>query len=368
MIVCKNCGTENADDAQFCESCQEYLGWSEKIVPQAESEPEQRLPSLASESGQLALGSEVVAAVPEVESPQAEQLQAEQLQAEQPQAIRPAPEHEPPPRKRPAPTVDPEPGELICDQCGNGNRAEANFCRKCGSSLAHATVARRPPWWRRLFEPRTYAPGERRRGSRARAKSGMSQARSVLFQVTRALAILSLVGIVSIGVWRGKAVERAGDANRWFHITFFPHYESVLPVSTRATSSLRRHGAAQAFDDVKTTFWAEGAPGDGVGQKLVARFDRLVDVSRVGIFVGDQAKPQNFSKQPVPHRLRLNFFDRRGRRIASKVLFIAQTPDFQRFSIDAPNTTKVVATILGIFHVRRGHSAAITEITLFEKH
>jgi ribosomal protein L40E len=361
VIVCTNCGHENADDAEFCESCQGFLEWTGKKVEEPESgetEPE-AASVVASETATVTAGPEAaLQAAPELKD------------REQPDAIRPATQHVPPPRRRPTPAVEPEPGELICDQCGSGNRAEANFCRRCGASLEGASVARRPPWWRRLFTRtrRTYAAGERRRGARAQAKTGVARVRSGFFQVMQVLAVLSILGIVSVGVWRGDLIDRGRDALHRGRVALFPHYESVLPNAFRATSSLRHHHAGAAFDDVRTTFWAEGAPGNGRGQKLIARFDRLVDVSRVGVYLGDQSKPQNFAKQPVPHRLRLAFFDRHGRRIASKVLFLAETPDFQRFSVDAPNTTRMVATIVSVFQSAHGHSAAITEITVFEKH
>jgi ribosomal protein L40E len=357
MIVCTNCGHENADDAEFCESCQGFLEWDGKKVEEPEEAHETSL--VPSDAATTAAGSDA-----------ALQAAPDMRERDQPEAVQPAQQYVPPPRQRPTPAVEPEPGELICDQCGSGNRAEANFCRRCGASLEGASVAQGPPWWRRVVaRPRkTYAAGERRRGAKAQAKTGFARARSGFYQAMRYLAILSILGIVSIGVWRGELIQRARDGLHQARVTLFPHYQPVLPDRSRATSSLRGHRAGAAFDDVKTTFWAEGAPGDGRGQKLVARFDRVVDVSRVGIYLGDQSKPQNFAKQPVPHRLRLSFFDRHGRRITSKVLFLADTPDFQRFSVDAPKTTRTVATILSGFHSAHGHSAAITEITFFEKH
>jgi hypothetical protein len=122
-----------------------------------------------------------------------------------------------------------------------------------------------------------------------------------------------------------------------------------------------------AFDKNRSSFWAEGATGDGRGQKLVARFDRVVDIVRVGFTLGDQSKPQNFVEQPVPHRLRVRFFDRTGRRVAGKTLFLAQKPDFQRYSLEAKGVTRAVITIISVFHSPKGHAAAITEVEFFEK-
>jgi len=337
MNVCTDCGHENSDDARFCESCQGYL-WAERD---------------AAEKKQRVLAGQAV---------------ADATDEEQPAAVPPDQEFEPPPPERPD-FHEPEPGELICDQCGSGNRAIANFCRRCGSALVGARLATRPSWWRRLVSRwrRTYAAGERRRKPRAGGRTTIQKVRRGVFHVSRALGILALLGIVSIGAWRGDVRGRVGDAYGSAKKTLFPRYDPVVPTRVRATSRLRGHRGAAAFDKNLSTFWAEGAPGDGRREKLIARFDRVVHLARVGFILGDQTKPQNFVKRPVPHRIRLAYFDRHGHRLGAKVLYLAHRPEFQRFSVDVKNVTKVVMTIQSVFHSRVGHAAAITEVEFFEK-
>jgi ribosomal protein L40E len=332
MIVCTNCGHENADDATFCESCQNYLEWGKARV-----EPEPELAQVAPDGHDA------------------------------PAAILPDEEYDPPVRVRPKPVVEPQPGELICDQCGTGNRAVANFCRRCGASLANASIAQRPPWWRRLLarRRRTYAAGERRRRARAQAQTGAQRVHGGLRGAMRIVAILSLVGVVSITAIRTNAVERSRDLAHSIRVFLFPHYVHAIPTSFHATSSLRGHEADKAFDQDPSTSWAEAVPGDGRGQKVVARFDRGVDLVRVGVTLGDADHPQTFLKQPVPHRLRLRAWHNRTL-IASKVLFLAQERDFQRFSFEAKDTTRVVATIMTVFHSRTGHAATLRDVELFE--
>lgn len=182
MKVCTDCGHENSDDAQFCESCRGYL-WAERDAA------EEKQAVLA---GQAAVDSTV---------------------DEQPAAVPPEREFDPPPPERPD-FPEPHPDELICDQCGIGNRAEANFCRRCGSTLVGADVATRAPWWRRLRaqRPRTYSAGERRRRRQPVASTATQKARRGMFQMSRALGIIALLGIVSIGAWRGDLAGRVGDA------------------------------------------------------------------------------------------------------------------------------------------------------------
>jgi hypothetical protein len=262
---------------------------------------------------------------------------------------------------------EPEPGELICDQCGKGNRAEANFCRRCGASLAEARVAERPPWWRRIFvrPGKTYAAGERRRGSKATAKTGVAKARRGIFQVSRALAILAILGIVSIGAWRGDLTGRVND---WYHsarVAVFPHYDRVGPAKVRASSALGVHRVGRAFDRSFATYW-QAAPEVAKGQSLTAYFDPKVDIARIGITLGNKDKPN--PALVVPHRVRVRLFAN-GRRVASKVLFLKNTPDFQRFSIDGNGVTKAVIRIQSAFPNRqvRHHHVTLTEVEYFEE-
>jgi ribosomal protein L40E len=337
MNVCNDCGHENSDDAEFCESCRGYL-WEDRDAAK------KKQTVLA---GQAAVDSTV---------------------EEQPAAVPPDRELEPPPRELPD-FHEPDPGELICDQCGSGNRASANFCRRCGGPLVGAQVATRSPWWRRLRERRrrTYAAGERRQRRQPVAGTATQKARRGVFQIGRALGILALLGVVSIGAWRGDLAGHARDAYDSGKGRLFPRYEPVIPTEVAASSSVPGHGAAAAFDKNLSTFWAEGVPGDGRRQKLTARFHRIVHLARVGLTLGDQTKPQNFVKEPVPRSVRLVFFDRYGRRLGAKALYLAHEPEFQRFSIDAKNVTRVDMRILSVFHSRTGHDAAVTEVEFFEK-
>jgi ribosomal protein L40E len=359
MIVCTNCGHENDDDAQFCEVCQEYLEWKDERAAKqrdAKAAPEQ-VAALSGSAGGVAAS----ARAPEPEP----------RTAAQPTPIRPGPEYEPPGTPKAPPPPEPQPGELICDRCGTGNRAEANFCRRCGNDLTGAAVMQRLPWWRRIFSgrKRTHSAGERRRrGSAIQPRTTAQTVRHSLRRTAPLVGVLAVLGLASFGAWRGDLVDKVGDAYGWVRMTLFPRYEAVIPNDFRSSSRIPGHGPKQAFDKVRTTFWAEGAPGNGRGEGLEARFHRLVDIARVGFWVGDQAKPQNFVNRPTPRRVRLRFFDPEGQRVARKVVVLAQTPDFQRFSVEANGVTRVELTILTVYRSQKGHEAAISEVEFFRKH
>jgi ribosomal protein L40E len=358
MNVCKACGHKNVDDAEFCEACQDYL-WKDRRVALEEKRAARRVRTIETTGATIAQPS-----APEHGAGSNGTSQADGLQAIPPDMEFAARKPEPPPFRAP------EPGDLICDQCRTGNRASAKFCRRCGSSLAYARAARGPSWLQRLLarRRRTYVAGERRRRqSVVPERTTVHKARRSVFHASRALAVVSLLGLVSVGALRARTYDHAANAYRDARLWLFPRYEPAIPTTFNATSSLRRHGPARAFDKNRSSFWAEGAPGDGRGQKLVAHFDHEVSLARVGFTLGDQSKPQNFVKQPVPRVVRVRLFDPLGNRIATKFLSLEQTPDFQRFSLEGNGVTKVVVTILRVYHSPTGHAAAISEVELFEK-
>jgi ribosomal protein L40E len=349
--ICTSCGHENSDDAQFCEECRDYL-WGDS----SEAGNEQPVVITTGVADQPAASADVADSASPAAAPQRD-----------PAPVQPAPEFEPPPPVRPA-FAEPEPGELICDECGSGNRAHANFCRRCGASLTGARTATRPPWWRRMFSDgrRAYAAGHRKRASKAAARTTAQKARHALFQVSRTLAVLAVLGIVSVGVVRGDLIGRAGEELHGIRLSLFPHYEPVVVSRANATSSAPGHGPLKAFDGNVATWWSVDSNRPH-GQKLVAHFGREAHVARLGITLGNPDHPERFVNLRVPHRVRLRLFDRHGDRLASKLLFLAQKPNFQRFSMDAAGVTKAVLTIASVFPSRGRHHASIAEVEYFEK-
>jgi hypothetical protein len=356
VIVCGNCNTRNEDDAAFCINCREPLEFTGIKVEEPEAARSGESVAVAESEGKPIETSDRFTQPPLTSNAQSA--------AAEPVAIPPAREVEAP-RRRPAPRPAPdEPsGSVVCPTCHTGNVATASFCRRCGTPLAPA--AERIPWWRRLFQRprRTMAAGERRRARSGAGLAGTaSKARSRVFSVLRLVALVSVLAacLGAATIWRG-GVSDLYDRVRG---VVFPRYESLLPSRVRATTRLKAHAGSDAFDRNLATFWAEGAPGDGVGQKLVARFNRPVDLARIGITAG---RPNDVVSQPTPRRLRLRAFDAGGRRVGSKVVTLEQTDTFQRFDFSAKPTTRLVITIVAVYPGRRGHAASIIEVEPFVK-
>jgi hypothetical protein len=145
----------------------------------------------------------------------------------------------------PAPSEpDVKPGDLICSNCGTGNDPARRFCRRCGNSLLTAVVARRPPWYRRIFgRQRALAAGERpshmgRAGSKRRA---ISLPRVLLMLVALGV-IAALVGYVLVPDVRQRVDSAVGDVRRMFDTFSNP--------------------GTQALDDDIATYWLADPSGE----------------------------------------------------------------------------------------------------------
>ncbi|MCU0261821.1 MAG: hypothetical protein MUE78_12445 [Ilumatobacteraceae bacterium] len=259
MIICKECGNQNADDDQFCGSCSAFLEWSgEKIVedvPEPEPEPEVEaekagivtrikhaisgddLPppsgaagttpgTLPSPGGAPATGpapgaapaaaastaaaattaasaaattaddkAAALVATPTSTEAKAPEARVPQAQTPQPTRARPKPVKQPPSRKI-------NPGDLVCGACGEGNDPSRNYCRRCGTSLAEVVPVKRKWWQRKPKEPKVVAagtrPGQPGRSGTDVGKQGRlvaGKASSGLSNARRVLALLAIVGI-----------------------------------------------------------------------------------------------------------------------------------------------------------------------------
>jgi ribosomal protein L40E len=352
MIVCGQCGNRNEDDADFCASCGEPLEWTgekvEELAPVGES------------------ATQPVAA-----------------DGLQPSAREPAPEVErraPRPAPQPGP---PQPADLFCTSCGAGNSAEANFCRRCGASLADA-VPSRLPWWRRLvrrLRPRTRRaipagerPGWTAGSHRAagcdlarRGRRGRRGFRRLTRSAIRVLGLLALVGIVAAGAWRGAVYEHVSNAYSSVRRALFPRLEPVVPTGAIATSRWDGHGARYAIDQNLNTFWAEGVRGDGRGQTLVLIFSQPSSLARIGFTPGDPEAPQSLVRRPTPRELRLVFLDHRRRVMATKVVTLVHSPRFQPFKIDAQHVARVRIKILSVYRAQTTRGTSLAEVEFWSR-
>lgn len=258
MIVCRECGTENADDDQFCGGCPAFLEWTGERVDDGrpvedddvdddadraglvtrikhaitgdDLPPPEGTHTLAPPTGDPALGppdastdhdagrdadhsddraAALVARTPQdaveridgkrTEKDNATGARTPEAQLPKAAKVRPKVKRQPPSRKI-------NPGDLICGQCGEGNDPERKYCRRCGNSLVEAVVAKRP-WYKRWLpskqNKKEMAAGERpsgrgstgRRGTGESARLAKGKALGRWADARRILAILAVVGI-----------------------------------------------------------------------------------------------------------------------------------------------------------------------------
>lgn len=135
MIVCKQCGHENEDDRQFCDSCRAFLEWEGERTGSRDpggSEPGTAMPPGSSGTRPSSPPTTPAGGQKTGETPHG------------PAAVLPGEEREAPPPRRGA-GDDLGGGNLVCSSCGQGNESTRSFCRRCGN---------------RLDQPRAPTPGK----------------------------------------------------------------------------------------------------------------------------------------------------------------------------------------------------------------
>jgi hypothetical protein len=186
------------------------------------------------------------AAQPPARAPKA--VAAEEPIARQPTLAPPPPR--PAPQAHPSLVEEPEikPGDLICGVCGAGNTPDRRFCRRCGNSLAAATVAVavRRPWYRRIFgrgsKTQTMAAGDR-------PSSLGRKGRSAGWFVKRLIVVAIVVALIAPVVG-------------YFAVPSFKEQINSLLGQSGASVILLQHPSTNALDKDINTFWlADQASG-----------------------------------------------------------------------------------------------------------
>lgn len=279
-------------------------------------------------------------------------------------ARRPAPSERRAPKGKTRPSRVIEPGDLVCGQCGEPNKPERKFCRRCAHSLQEAKVAK-VPWWRKLFSGRKkkVAAGERP-GRAGRAGTGAVKGAShkakkagrKLKWAVRSLAMVAtlLVGIGLLGPWRGPVQERIDGIYQSVRSRVAPEFVTVTVAETSASSELPEHPALHATDGADNRHWVAGTPGEG--QFLVVRFAEPVHLRRIGFLAG--ASGDQFLSHPRPREIHL-VYDTGG----SDDLELTDQPEFQVHTVDAEGVHQVEVHIRSLHPSTEGNNqVAITNI------
>lgn len=291
--------------------------------------------------------------------------------AQAPTAMKPAVSRTPPPRptSKTAPTRKAEPGDLICGQCGEPNKPDRKFCRRCANDLNEAQVAKRK-WWH-VFKrsKKVVAAGERpghtgRAGGKTSKGRGAAKGARAVVRWTMALVLIAIVvlGVLgSLGIGPGRTFLRDGLSGLTQRVRDIvsPSYEPANPKSVSASAAANGHPADDAVDGFDNTHWSAGVP---VAQQpsLTMNFPRPVDLARVLIHSG--ASGDAFRAQARPRRIRLVYSD--GSR---DELDLKDVPEVQEFTISATRARRARLVVLSVHPGSRTDAPAITELEFFTK-
>jgi len=271
------------------------------------AQPLARQPRLSVEAAGSSVppaGSPPGAAGPAAASSVAPPVPPDQPAARRPEAVKPGPER-PRPAPRPAQesTPAPNPGDLVCGNCGIGNEPARKFCRRCGQSLATAVVApAHRPWYRRLLgggrpKPKV-AAGQRPKSMRTDGRTGggirVSRLLSAGIQIVLLAGVVGLVaGYALVPSWRDVVNGFVGSVKEMF----VPSADQVYTSGATGGPGTKEHPARLAFDRTRG-FWA--APfADGSPPTIEGSFTPPADVTGGSCRAGTLAARAGLCGEPA---------------------------------------------------------------------
>ena len=398
MTVCKKCGHKNPAGDEFCANCGAFLEYyGEKVpeekpaavvgaatapapppkgivervkeavvgeqpprpAPTPEAPPPPPSPPVGEGRGG---GTQTTPTAPAPPPPETTPLP----KPEQPVSVRPdevAPPRPTTPRPTTAERPRPQPGELICGECGWGNDPARKFCRHCGNSL-HDAVRVRIPWYRRLLpRRRPLAAGERPAGLRRRLDTEHHGGFAIrMFKAVRNLVIVVLIALAALYAAvppvRDAVNARVQPVVTDLRKQIIPHDAPVHAVGASATGELPGHGASLAVDSFANTYWAADVSG-GKQPVLTVLFDRPVDLYDYLFLSG---APDNFQAQGRPRDLHIAFSDGR-----TWDLTLKDQPDKQQYSFTAKKVDRIEIQIRSVYPSATGSGVAIRDIEFFTR-
>lgn len=290
--------------------------------------------------------------------------------AQQPSTVKPPPRRDPTTKPQ---EVAVKAGDLICDQCRQGNDPTRKFCRKCGNSLAKAAPVKKLPWWKTLFSSKK--KGGKTSKEAKGGKSAKNKANEAKYKTQRLLAkvrfifmgiaLLGLIGVnVAVPSLRDNVLGKVKSGFTSLQGTFNPQFKTVNAVEVTATSAIPGHEPGFANDLVLNSFWAEAAEGEGIGQTISFTFESPADLTKVLISAGSTDTPENYLNQPRPKDLHL-VFDTGG---SFDVTLEDEFRKSQSFTVKgAKGVTKVDVVISSVYKGRSGLDTAIAEVEFKKK-
>ncbi|QXE38913.1 discoidin domain-containing protein [Streptomyces sp. GMY02] len=228
------------------------------------------------------------------------------------------------------------------------------MCVRCGAVLAARKAdEERLSWWERLLRrifrrtPRRLTAGERPAGRAWRRPS---------------LAIpLVLVLLLGGGFLARSYLSSAFNSvlDRTAKTT------PVNPAFSEASSQLKAHPAADAFDGSNNGYWAPAVAGAGQGQYLEARFEQPVRLEKVIIHGGISADKDDFLKQARPSVLDVELSGPNGE-VEKKELKLEDMPGPQTLDLKGTNIRAVRFIIRSSYGAgEKNRHTAIAEVEFF---
>jgi hypothetical protein len=411
MRICEQCGTANGDDAEFCGGCGEFLEWDDgagtqsgpatsgtattttagastavanppvthtgpattpathsgpvthtrPVVPPTPSTPStvDAAPppgtvwrgAAAGPVDQAAAGSHSGQAGPTGPTGPA----TPPVQPTGPAPVQPG--QRPVHRVRPQPAVVEEPlvapGQIACPACGVGNDPTRRFCRRCGTSLATATVVRLS-WWRRLLNwlrgRRGHAVGYRPRGRRTGGGRVWPVLVFLLAAVLAVAAIPNLRGYVGRGI--GAVRDRINGVSQ------------VDPVRATASSGTK-YPADNIKDGVNNVYWAPDKPAaEAVDQWVALDLAKPVRLEYLVFTTGVSTSRQEFLAQGRPENVELTLTSTGGQTKTVAVRLQDKTGE-QKVALTGDGVTKIQVTIKSVYGAQPERLVAIAELEVF---
>ena len=345
MATCEQCGTRLDENDAFCGVCGSFTAWSRGGATQEPAQPATE-PTISTSTSTAP----AQAAPPAVPVVPADVSETSASTAEQPAAVRPGlPSLE---RGNRAPASDdyvPGPHDVACTSCQSSNPPDRRFCRRCGSSLAHAPAAKRARWWRRLA--RRYVRWRRRRRlARRRGVWG------VVRRLVTALIVLAVIGSI-VYLVKPHTAKILGSVQA--------HFAKPVPVNPQtvaASSSAPGHAATLAADGSSNTWWAPAASANG--QWIQANFTSSFTLLDITILSGASSQQNQYLLEARPATLELTTWTAAGVSV-TKQIQLEDKPGPQQFQFLIPDVIKARLTIESTIGTAPGKLTALAEVDFF---
>jgi hypothetical protein len=275
-----------------------------------------------------------------------------------------------------------KPGDLVCGECGEGNDAGRKFCRRCGTSLVDAPVAKKPGFFKRLFTRKPKAapeagsrPGRGGGGSGKKGDLGRSgrQAKGKFLGVFgSARQFLAILAIFGIGVGfvlpniRGKIFDGMNSGINKVKSIVSPSYSTVFVDQAQSKGSTETPGAtaALASNGIKNDHWAP-LPDDPAPQ-LQLRFEDPTNLDILFVYSGNQDDTKNFAANPRPKDLLITMIDGKLNKF-TKQIRLDDTPNAQKKTLSAKGVKTVIVDVQSCYPDPEKRSCAITELEFQRK-